>query len=42
LFTDDYFGDRYIFRARAHNPEVLEATLEYLNTLCDQLPPKKK
>jgi len=29
LFTDDYLGDRHIFRVWAHNPEVLEATLEY-------------
>jgi len=42
LFTDDYLGDRHIFRAWAHNPEVLEATLEYLNTLYDQLTPRKK
>ncbi|SER41994.1 carboxymuconolactone decarboxylase family protein [Natrinema salaciae] len=37
LFTDEYLGDRHIFRAWAHNPAVLEATLEYLNTLYDQL-----
>ncbi|MFB6179811.1 MAG: carboxymuconolactone decarboxylase family protein [Halorientalis sp.] len=42
LFTDDYLGDRHIFRIWAHNPEVLEATLEYLNTLYDQLTPRKK
>ena len=42
LFTDDYLGDRHIFRAWAHNPEVLEATLEYLNTLYGQLTPRKK
>jgi len=42
LFTDEYLGDRHIFRAWAHNPEVLEATLEYLNTLYDQLTPRKK
>ena len=24
LFTDEYLGDRHIFRASAHNPEVLE------------------
>ena len=42
LFTDDYLGDRHIFRAWAHNPEVLEATLEYLNVLYDQLIPRKK
>lgn len=42
LFTEDYLGDRNIFRAWAHNPEVLEATLEYLNTLYDQLTPREK
>jgi alkylhydroperoxidase family enzyme len=42
LFTDDYLGDRHIFRVWAHNPELLEATLEYLNTLYDQLTPRKK
>lgn len=42
LFTDEYLGDRYIFRVWAHNPEVLEATLEYLNTLYDQLTPRTK
>jgi len=42
LFTDDYLGDRHIFRAWAHNPEVLEATLEYLDTLYDQLTPRRK
>jgi len=42
LFTDEYLGDRHIFRLWAHNPEVLEATLEYLNTLYDQLTPRKK
>lgn len=42
LFSDDYLGDRHIFRAWAHNPEVLEATLEYLNTLYTQLTPRKK
>jgi len=42
LFTDDYLGDRYIFRVWAHNPEILEATLEYLNTLYDQLTPRTK
>ena len=42
LFTDDYLGDRFIFRVWAHNPEVLEATLEYLNTLYDQLTPRTK
>ena len=42
LFTDEYLGDRYIFRVWAHNPEILEATLEYLNTLYDQLTPRTK
>ena len=42
LFGDDYLGDRHIFRAWAHNPEVLEATLEYLDTLYDQLTPRRK
>lgn len=42
LFTDDYLGDRHIFRVWAHNPERLEATLEYLNTLYDQLTPRRK
>ena len=42
LFTDDYLGDRHIFRVWAHNPELLEATLEYLNTLYDQLTPRLK
>ncbi|WP_267162264.1 carboxymuconolactone decarboxylase family protein [Halovenus salina] len=42
LFTDDYLGDRHIFRVWAHNPELLEATLEYLDTLYDQLTPRKK
>ena len=42
LFTDDYLGDRHIFRAWAHNPEVLEATLEYLNTLYAQLGDRRK
>ena len=42
LFTDDYLGDRNIFRVWAHNPEVLEATLEYLNTLYDQFTPREK
>jgi len=42
LFTDDYLGDRHIFRVWAHNPELLEATLEYLNTVYDQLTPRKK
>src|SRR6056297_2061865 len=42
LFTDEYLGDRHIFRVWAHNPEVLEATLEYLNTLYDQLTPRRK
>jgi alkylhydroperoxidase family enzyme len=42
LFTDDYLGDRHIFRVWAHNPEILEATLEYLETLYDQLTPRTK
>jgi len=42
LFGDDYLGDRHIFRAWAHNPEVLEATLEYLNVLYDQLGDRRK
>jgi alkylhydroperoxidase family enzyme len=42
LFGEDYLGDRHIFRVWAHNPEVLEATLEYLNTLYDQLTPRTK
>ena len=42
LFTDEYLGDRHIFRVWAHNPEILEATLEYLNTLYDQLTPRTK
>ena len=42
LFTDDYLGDRHVFRVWAHNPEVLEATLEYLNTLYEQLTPRRK
>jgi len=42
LFTDDYLGDRHIFRVWAHNPEILEATLEYLNTLYEQLTPRTK
>jgi 4-carboxymuconolactone decarboxylase len=42
LFTDEYLGDRHIFRVWAHNPEILEATLEYLNTLYDQLTPRSK
>jgi len=42
LFTDEYLGDRHIFRVWAHNPELLEATLEYLNTLYDQLTPRTK
>ena len=42
LFTDEYLGDRHIFRVWAHNPEVLEVTLEYLNTLYDQLTPRTK
>ncbi|MFC6953624.1 carboxymuconolactone decarboxylase family protein [Halorubellus litoreus] len=42
LFTDEYLGDRHIFRIWAHNPEVLEATLEYLNVLYDQLGQRRK
>lgn len=42
LFTDDYLGDRHIFRVWAHNPEVLEATLKYLNVLYDQLGDRRK
>ena len=42
LLTDEYLGDRHIFRAWAHNPEVLEATLEYLNTLYAQLGDRRK
>jgi alkylhydroperoxidase family enzyme len=42
LFTDEYLGDRHIFRAWAHNPAVLEATLEYLDTLYSQLTPREK
>jgi len=42
LFTDEYLGDRHIFRVWAHNPAVLEATLEYLNTLYDQLGQRRK
>jgi len=42
LFTDEYLGDRHIFRVWAHNPEILEATLEYLETLYDQLTPRRK
>ena len=42
LFTDEYLGDRHIFRMWAHSPEVLEATLTYLDTLYDQLTPRRK
>ena len=42
LFTDDYLGDRHIFRAWAHNPEILEATLEYLNTLYEEIGQRRK
>jgi len=42
LFTEEYLGDRHIFRVWAHNPEILEATLEYLETLYDQLTPRTK
>lgn len=42
LFTEDYLGDRHIFRIWAHNPEVLEATLEYLNVLYGELGQRRK
>jgi 4-carboxymuconolactone decarboxylase len=42
LFTDEYLGDRHIFRAWAHNPEVLEATLEYLDVLYGELGDRRK
>ena len=42
LFTEEYLGDRHIFRAWAHNPDVLEATLEYLNTLYSQVTEREK
>jgi len=42
LFTDEYLGDRHIFRVWAHNPELMEATLTYLDTLYDQLTPRTK
>ena len=42
LFTEEYLGDRHIFREWAHNPEVLEATLEYLNVLYEQLGERRK
>ena len=42
LFTDEYLGDRHIFRVWAHNPAVLEVTLEYLDTLYEQLTPRTK
>jgi 4-carboxymuconolactone decarboxylase len=42
LFTDEYLGDRHIFRIWAHNPEVLEATLEYLDVLYAQLGERRK
>ena len=42
LFSEDYLGDRNIFRVWAHNPEVLEATLDYLNTLYDQIGHRRK
>lgn len=42
LFTDEYLGDRHIFRVWAHNPEVLEATLEYLEVLYGQLGDRRK
>lgn len=42
LFAEEYLGDRHIFRVWAHNPEILEATLEYLDTLSEQLKPRRK
>lgn len=42
LFTDEYLGDRFIFRIWAHNPELLKATLNYLEALYDELTPRKK
>ena len=42
LFTDEYLGVCHIFQAWAHNLEVLEATLEYLNVLYDQLGQRRK
>jgi hypothetical protein len=42
LFGDDYLGDRHVFRVCAHNPDVLEATLEYLNTLYAHLGDRPK
>lgn len=40
LFTDKYLGDRHSSRVWAHNPGVFEATLQYLNTLSEQLTPR--
>jgi len=42
LFGEEYLGDRHIFRVWAHNPELLEATLDYLETVYDQLTPRLK
>jgi len=42
LFTDDYLGDRHVFRVWAHNPALLEATLEYLNTLYGEIGGRRK
>jgi 4-carboxymuconolactone decarboxylase len=42
LFTEEYLGDRHIFRVWAHSPEVLKATLEYLDSLYEQLTPRRK
>jgi alkylhydroperoxidase family enzyme len=42
LFGEDYLGDRHIFRIWAHNPEILEATLEYLNSLYAELGDRRK
>ncbi|MEF8839678.1 MAG: carboxymuconolactone decarboxylase family protein [Haloarculaceae archaeon] len=36
-FTDEFLGDRHIFRGWAQNPAGLEATLEYLEVLYEQL-----
>lgn len=40
--TDEYLGGCHIFRVWAYNPELLKATLEYLNTLYGQLTPRTK
>jgi len=42
LFSDEYLGDRNVFRAWANNPAVLEATMEFLETLYDQLTDREK